>query len=217
MSTSQSAVQGRRKDTTGPSQVTFYPTRILLGAIIGSGLGLWSFQVASVFPAEVARQLPLAAMLSLGLTLLLMVSLRWQMQSIRTRSHWVKVDGVKQEIRLRRRPEVLRRVVRRFGLGALGLGAGLAVAGTAVVYASGGATTWPMILDWARSSAQLPVSGSVLLFSFVVSAVSLVSAELTFRATVKAGMPHQVEALYLPIVTVSIFTLLTLAGHTLPM
>jgi len=190
---------GRRRNPRPVNRTAFYVTHLVLGVVIGTSIGIYSLVGAHWLFARSTPLLSHLWWLDIVLGLVGMVVIKNQMDGIRQTVFIAKVDGKVQQLRVRRRHEVVMTLVKRAVIAAL----------TAVVLLVGihagiqhyRAELGDTVGRTVAARGLLPAVGDdVLLVVFAVAtvAVTLTVCELTLRTTQKEGFAYAALWLFVP-------------------
>ena len=190
-------IQTRRKEPTKIQPTAACLGRAVLGACIGTSVAFYGYVAASSAPPAVAQQFRSVALMAAAISLMIVGFLKAQMAGVVSRQHKVRINGQKQEVFVRRRPEVLAWIVRRWMLFIVCVAAVLGLLWLGLNYYHVALPVEPMqkaLDEIGRMSQDL----TLLLYALALGAATLVLAEWTYRMTAKAGLEHQAAWIYLP-------------------
>ncbi|MBI4871480.1 MAG: hypothetical protein HY814_07930 [Candidatus Riflebacteria bacterium] len=206
-------IQGRRKDAEPVKPAAAFVGRAVLGLCIGTSVAFYGrLAIVSTAPPAVLQQFHSVAMMAAALSLMIVGFLKVQMVGVVGKPHRVKLNGQRQEVFVRRRPEVLSWIARRWLVFAVCLIAALGLLALGLNYYHVPLPVEPVqkALDQVTRMSQDVL---LLLLALILGTATLLLSETTLRMTAKAGLQHQAAWIYLPAI-VSMAGLLTyLAGR----
>lgn len=201
----------RRKDFTRSSAPRAFFARAVLGACIGSTVAFYGHQAAALAPHPVPDQLRAIAFLAAAVSLTLILFLKIQMTGIAAGPRRVRVQGKKQEIFVRRRPEVLAWILRRWIVFFVCVAATLAALFAGLAHYNVPLPVEPVQQAMAQV-ARMGQDLTLLVYALVLGCATLFLSETTLRITAKTGLRNQAAWIYLPAIGSMTATLLRLGS-----
>lgn len=190
---------GRRRSQRPPSPITVHGTLVLVGTALGTFVGLHALMGARALFGTSSNLIDHLPWLVTLLGLALMGVVKSQMDAIRDTVFLTRRGGETQQVRVRRRPEVIWTICKR---GLVALAVGILMLGL-IDY---GVSRYHGQLGLPAPRAGLPAVGTdvfLVLYAVGAAALTLLAAEATLRLTQKEGMAHQAVSLFVPAVVVT--------------
>ncbi len=204
------APQTRRNQIERPNPGAAFASRTLIGACIGSAVALYGYLATASTPAAAQDQLQSVAFMAAGLSVSIIIFMKVQMALVSSRPHKMKTHGVKKEVFVRRRPEVLAWILRRWIVFLVCVGVALGALTIGLKHYKLPLPTEP-VKAAVQQVAQMGQDATLLLFALALGGTTLLLSETAVRLTMKVNLPHQASWVYLSAIGSMTATLLRLA------
>ncbi len=195
---------GRRRNPRPVNRPVFHLTHLILGASVGSTVGYFGYLAARGLFGAKSLVLGHLWWLTIACSIGAMLFIKSQMDSIRETVYVKKVNGQLQQIRVRRRHEVVMTLVKRALIGLL-------AAAAIVVILHYGILHFRSEVRGLSNGQLIPAIGEdvfMAFFALVLASASLTVCEMTLRATQKEGFPYIALWLFIPATLASGMTIL---------
>lgn len=187
---------GRRSKPPRINRSVFHGTHLVLGSLIGSSIGFYGLMMARNLFGKSSPVIDYLWFLCILLGFASMALIKSQMDSIRETVYVKRIEGKMQQIRIRRRPEVVFTLLKRALLALLAAFVILGLLHYGILQFKSEVTTAS-----SQGAFFIPTLGQDLLMSFyalALASIVLGVCELTLRATQKEGFPYLALWLFIP-------------------